>query len=308
MKIFNISFAQSGFIKNASEPKRNNLAPLAFDTVSFEGRPKKDMPYSVFQKEKELAAIRSVLQKATENSEIINAEEISEKTGLDIYVVKLRLSTNNEIRLLVHDMKSAHGIKAKDRDEAVAKTAQEFFNFLLSTKQTLTANEMAFYLGLKKDELLDIINKRPELLSLYEASLLRIKNCPLLEKKAQIQSINKATRYITRKDTYDSLSKETELSAEIIRTRISEDDEFFSRVTEQKLYPVELYSESEIEEQDSLLMNTLLSGLKSQTKMSIEEIAKAANLYPGVVLIRFKNNTALQETYDRMHGVNQDED
>ena len=167
---------------------------------------------------------------------------------------------------------------------------------------------MAFYLGLKKSDFLDLMDKNPSLLPLYKASLLKIKNCPLLEKNAQIKNINKAARYLTKKDTYDSLSKETELSAEIIRTRFSENDGLFNRAIEKGLYPPELYSDSEIEEQDSILMDVLLSGIKSQAVLSTEEIAKAANLYPGVVLMRLKNNTALQETLDRIHGADEDDE
>ncbi len=46
---------------------------------------------------------------------------------------------------------------------------------LNKTNQKLTDNEIAFYLGLKKDELLRLVSEYPSLGSLYGDALLKIK-------------------------------------------------------------------------------------------------------------------------------------
>lgn len=309
MKIGLINFLQNKNNSNIkNDLKRSFLSPLAADTVTFSGKRKNDFPYSAAQKGREVEALKGAINSAIESSKMLSAEELSEITGLDIYVVKLRLSTNGEIRQLVNDMKASYTSGVQNKIEIKAKSAEGFFELLQNANQKMTEYEMAFYLGLEKDEFLKMLEEHPNLVPLYEASLLKLKNYPLLEKTEQIKSIGKALKRATKKDTLESISKKTELSTEIIRGRINESDEFLSRAEEVKLYPPELYSDFEIEEQDSLIMDTLMSKIKRGEQMTLDEMAESLNLYPGVVLIRLKNNSALDETCNRMLGVYGDND
>lgn len=304
MKIFNINFNQNNFQK---APKQKNLAPLAYDTVTFSGRPKKDMPYSIFQKEREIEVLSAVINAATEKGELLNADELSEKTGLDVYVVKLRLSTSNTIRQLYNEMKLANSDKVQSKDAVTAKKLQGFIKFLSDSHQKLTESEIAFYLGIEKDKLFEIMKNYPNL-SLTGDVLLGSRNCPPLERKAQNSAINNATRYISRKDTYESLSKRAELSPEIIRAKANEDDEFFKYLTESGVFPPDIYTDKEIEEQDDKIMNAMLCIIKTGIDAGIEILSEKTELYPGTLIIRIKNNIALNETYNRMLGVDEDED
>lgn len=306
MKIFNIPFLQNNNI--AIAPKYNSLNPLPFDTVTFSGRPIKDIPYSIFQKERELNAIRPVLQGAIVNSELLSPEQISEKSGLDTYVVKLRLSTNSEIRQLYNNMKLANSAKVEGENQVKIRDIQAFIEELNTLGQKLTDNEAAFYLGFEKDEMLALIKEDAMLGPMYDAILLKIKTPTTLERKTQNSSINKALVYIYKEDSYDSVTERAGLSREVVRVRINENDELFKRTIENGLYPPDIYPECDIEKQDDAVMDALLEGLRHQKQLSIEQLAQKASLYPGVVLMRIKNNTALQETYNKMMGIDEDED
>lgn len=313
MKILNINFNWNNTPKNnAPKEQHNGLSPLAFDTISFSNASFREKPknvkYSVYQKQEEINAVKAAINGAIQTSSILSAEELSEKTGLDIYVVKLRLSTSNEIRQLYNDMKLANSTRIKEENQIKAQTAEGFLEMLNKTNQKLTDNEIAFYLGLKKDELLRLISEYPSLGSLYGDALLKIKSCPVLERKAQITSINSALRHIGKKDTYDSISKRAELTPEIIRVRVNENNALFERLIESRVYPPEIYSDEAIEKQDDILMDTMLNILKRKEQASIKDMAQQAGLYPGTVMIRIKNNTALFETYQRILGIDKDED
>jgi len=307
MKIFQINFAQNKQASTTKAPKYSALAPLPFDTVSFNnvsfgGRARK-IKYSIYQKEEELSIIKAALCRAIENSDFLDAEKLSEETGLDIYVVKLRLSTNDEMRRLYDEMKLAKSEKSHTEKQSKAETVRDLLQRLDKSKQSLTDNEIAFYLGLGKEELLKILEEFPELSSLYDNILLKIKRCPVLEKETQIKHIRGASKYICKKTSYDSIAQKAALSPEIVRARVNEDDEFFNYLTEQGVYPPDIYPESDIEEQDDRLMDTMLKILKEHKQTDIKDLAEQTGLYPGTVMIRIKNNTALSETYNKILGI-----
>lgn len=305
MKIFNIPFLQNNNIVIA--PKNNSLSPLSFDTVTFSGRPIKDIPYSIFQKERELDAIRPILKEAIVNAELLSAEDISDKTGLDIYVIKLRLSTNSEIRQLYNEMKLANSARVEYKNQTKIQKIQSFLNDLSASGQKLTDNEMAFYLGLEKAELLELIKLNPSLEDLYNVVLLEIK-ATTLERKTQSSKTSEALRYIYKEDSYDAVAQRARLSPKVVRVRVNENDELFKKTIDKGLYPPDIYSDSAIEKQEDRLMDVLLDALRHQKQISIAQLAENAELSQAIVMIRIKNNEALQGTYNRMMGIDEDED
>ena len=305
MKIFNIPFLQNNNIVIA--PKNNSLSPLSFDTVTFSVRPIKDIPYSIFQKERELDAIRPILKEAIVNAELLSAEDISDKTGLDIYVIKLRLSTNSEIRQLYNEMKLANSARVEYKNQTKIQKIQSFLNDLSASGQKLTDNEMAFYLGLEKAELLELIKLNPSLEDLYNVVLLEIK-ATTLERKTQSSKTSEALRYIYKEDSYDAVAQRARLSPKVVRVRVNENDELFKKTIDKGLYPPDIYSDSAIEKQEDRLMDVLLDALRHQKQISIAQLAENAELSQAIVMIRIKNNEALQGTYNRMMGIDEDED
>ncbi len=308
MKIFNINLAQK---KISYLPKYNNLAPLRRDTISFgcstltfKGAPlPKEFAYCAAQKDREVEAISAVLNNALKNSEFPNEEELSIITGFDINIIKLRLSTNKKLRALQNRLKVKRLIEARQRKETSVIYAQKFFEKVKTSRQKLTESEMAFYLGLKKDELLQLVNEYPNLSSLYKKIVLQTKNYPLLEKRTQKSKISSCLKYGSSNNNYANISEKTGFSHEIIRFVFNEDAELFSIATDKGIFPPEIYSKEEIEMQTRQLMNIMINSIKYQKQPDIEALAKKVDLLPAVVKMRIDTNEALKETYQRMLGI-----
>ncbi len=312
MKIFNINFIQNNFAKSTKHNNNSSLAPLSYDTVTFgsvtfgANRPK-NIPYSIYQKDDEIKALESVLNKAIQNGEVLDAEALSKRSGLDIYVVKLRLSTSSKIKELCIKMEAAQDAKAENKKQADTQNLKLIFEAAKVSGQKLTESEIAFYLGIDKGETPKLLKKASKLPFFDENSILKEEQNTLIERKTQTANINQVFKQrLAKKDTLTTVAKKTKLPPETLRARLNENSEMFQFAMENKLYPPEIFQEKEIEIQEAVLMRILSRMLRNNISFDINYIAARAELPPGIVQIRLNTNEALNGLCNRILGANED--
>ncbi len=288
MKILEISFFQSKNLKNRDVNNKHNIqqpkkaegdvfcrSTLAKNSPTFCGAPlPKEFPYSAAQKEREVAALRAALNGAlkaleSKNFEFIDENQLSQITGLDINLVKLRLTTNNELRNLHNRLKIARIIDSNNKKEEKAKDIQAFFEKLKASKQKLTERELSFYLGLEEGEIFEFTKDYKDIASLFKSVQYKPKKYTLLEKRVQNSKIGYAIKHSGQGITYKGIGKKTGYNLDAIRAAFNENKALFDAAIKKRIFPPEIYSKEEVEAQDEKLMDIMIYALKQNTRPNI---------------------------------------
>ena len=286
------NFIQKSYYKN---PFLNQ----AFDSFSFSGKKSKG------EIEKEIEEIKAVLRDTAEKGSTISISEISKQTGLSDYVIKRRISSDEELSFLREKTKSFENYKfSKEEKELFENALREMLEQANSNNSKISLSYLSQKIGISSRSISDIIANNPYYSELWE----KVKKREKVNKKSQdgikeeenrIRAVLQHAIKNNKKLTHAQISELAQINRGSINFRIQSNPELVE-LYEQVKNPKKNKIKASDEEIKELMRQILNNYLSQNKKIGIAELEQLTGVSDTLIYRLLNTDEKLQALWKKV--------
>ena len=278
---------------------KNLFFNQAFDSFSFSGKKSKE------EIEKETKEIKTILKDSAKKGATVSIAEISKLTGLPDYIVKRRISSDEELSSLREKTRSFENYKySKEEKELFVYAIKEILEQANSNNSKITLRYLSQKIGISTRSISDIIASNPYYSELWE----KVKTREKVNKKSQDDIKEEEERIkkvlldaIKNKEklTHAQISELAQINRGSINFKIQSNPELVE-LYEQIKNPSRRIIDRSHEEIKESIYTLLTNYLNQNKKISMEQIEELLNISNNLFYKLIRTDKELQNLWNEV--------